>query len=215
MKKLLIFDLDGTLLDSLEDLADSANHVLASHGFPIHPVDAYRYFVGDGMPTLIRRILPEGQKEGEIFDTCLREFKAYYDIHMYDKTTVYPGVKEVLEELQRRGIKIAVATNKAQFAVAPLMTDYFPTITFSALIGQREGVPVKPDPQIVNDILAASNCTQEETFYLGDTAVDMQTAHRAGIEAIGLLWGYRTREELEGEHAEYIIAAPHEILDLL
>ena len=215
MKKLLIFDLDGTLLDSLEDLADSANHVLASHGFPTHPVDAYRYFVGDGMPTLIRRILPEGQKEGEMFDFCLQEFKAYYDIHMYDKTTVYPGVKEVLEELQRRGIRIAVATNKAQFAVAPLMADFFPSITFAALIGQRRGIPVKPDPQVVYDILAITGNKPEETLYLGDTAVDMQTAHRAGIEAVGLLWGYRTREELEGEQAEHIIAAPHEIIDLL
>ena len=215
MKKLLIFDLDGTLLDSLVDLADSANHILTRHGFPAHPVDAYRYFVGDGMPTLIRRILPDGYKTGQMHETCLQEFKAYYSIHMYDKTTVYPGVTEVLEELQRRGIKIAMATNKVQTAVSPLMTDYFPMIQFSALIGQREGVPVKPDPQVVYDILAETGCSQEETLYLGDTNVDMMTAHRAGVEAVGVLWGYRTREELEGEHAEYIISTPNEILELI
>lgn len=215
MKKLLIFDLDGTLINSLEDLADSANHVLANHNFPTHPVDAYRYFVGNGMPTLIRRILPDGYKQGNVFETCLQEFKVHYNIHMYDKTTVYAGLTEVLEALQRRGIKMAVATNKAQFAVAPLMADFFPTITFSALIGQREGVPVKPDPQVVYDILAVTGCAPEEALYLGDTGVDMLTAHRAGIEAVGLLWGYRTREELEGEHAEHIISQPKEILQLI
>ena len=134
---------------------------------------------------------------------------------MYDKTTVYPGVTEVLEELQQRGIQLAVATNKVHSAVTPLMTDFFPTIRFAALIGQREGIPVKPDPQVVFDILETTGCTPQETLYLGDTGVDMMTAHRAGLEAVGLLWGYRTREELEGEHAEYIISRPEEILDLI
>lgn len=211
MIKLLIFDLDGTLLNTLDDIADAANHILEKHHFPTHPVDAYRYFVGNGMPTLVKRILPEDQREGEIYDTCLKEFLAYYAQHMYDKTHVYADMTAVLERVQAKGIKIAVATNKVHHAVAPLMERFFPTIRFDVLMGQREGVPVKPDPQIVHDILSAVGCTAEETLYFGDTSVDMQTAHNAGLRAVGVLWGYRLRAELEQENAEYIIHSPKEI----
>ena len=126
MTKLIIFDLDGTLLNTLEDLADAANHVLAQHGLPTHPVDAYRYFVGNGMPTLIHRILPEGQKEGALYETCFKEFLEYYTLHMHDKTSVYEGLTETLEQLQAKGIKLAVATNKVHTALKPLMDAYFP-----------------------------------------------------------------------------------------
>lgn len=215
MIKLVIFDLDGTLMNTLEDLADAANHVLSSHGFPTHPVPAYCYFVGNGMYDLIRRILPEGEKEGPMFDICFQEFYEYYTAHMHDKTTIYDGLWEVLEELQRRGVKMAVATNKVHEALAPLMAEYFPTIRFSAVFGQRKGVPTKPDPQIVYDILEQTGVSKEDTLYLGDTNVDMITAHRAGLKAVGVLWGYRTREELEGENAEYIISHPSELLMMI
>lgn len=215
MTKLLIFDLDGTLLNTLEDLADSANHVLDFHGFPTHPVDAYRYFVGNGMPTLIHRILPEGQKTGPIYDVCFREFLEYYTIHMHDKTVVYPGLADVLEQLQRRGVKMAVATNKVHSALAPLMANFYPTILWDALFGQREGIPVKPDPHIVYDILAATNCDKSETLYFGDTAVDVDTAHNAGLRAVGVVWGYRPRTELEEARADVIIKNPAEILEVV
>lgn len=211
MIKLLIFDLDGTLLNTLDDIADSANHILEEHHFPTHPVEAYRYFVGNGMPTLVKRILPENQREGEIYNICLKEFLEYYAQHMYDKTHEYADMTAVLERMQAKGIKIAVATNKVHHAVAPLMERFFPTIRFDVLMGQREGVPVKPDPQIVHDILSAVGCTAEETLYFGDTSVDMQTAHNAGLRAVGVLWGYRLRAELEQENAEYIIHSPKEI----
>lgn len=215
MIKLCIFDLDGTLLNTLEDLADASNHVLSAHHFPTHPVDAYRYFVGNGMPTLIRRILPEEHRNDEtIFNTCFTEFLDYYTLHMHDKTTVYEGLSDVLETIQNQGVKLAVATNKVHSALAPLMAGFFPNIRWDALFGQRAGVPVKPDPQIVYDILAATNCTPEEALYFGDTAVDMDTAHRAGLKAVGVLWGYRPRTELEEAHAEIIIEKPKDILCL-
>lgn len=213
--KLIIFDLDGTLLNTLDDLADAANYVLSNHGFPTHPVDAYRYFVGNGMPTLITRILPEGQKEGAIYETCFKEFLEYYTLHMHDKTTIYEGLIDTLEALQSRGIQLAVATNKVQTALAPLMAEYFPTIRWAALFGQRPGVPTKPDPQIVYDILDQTGFQKQETLYLGDTNVDMQTAHGAGLTAVGVLWGYRPRPELEEANAEFIIKHPSEILTLL
>ena len=153
MKKLIVFDLDGTLINSLEDLADSANHVLIQHGFPIHPVDAYRYFVGDGVRKLIERILPEEERTDTRIEQCKAEFVADYKIHMEDKTEVYPGITKLLKELKNRGLKIAVATNKVHVAVEPLMAKYFPGIHFDSLIGQREGIPVKPAEQIMFDIL--------------------------------------------------------------
>lgn len=214
-KKLIIFDLDGTLLNTLEDLADAANYVLAQHGFPTHPIDAYRYFVGNGMPTLIRRIVPEGHKEGAIYDTCFKEFLDYYTIHMHDKTHVYDGLVETLEILQTQGVQLAVATNKVHSALAPLMANFFPTIRWQALFGQRNGVPVKPDPQIVYDILDATGCDKEDTLYLGDTNVDMETAHRAGLQAVGVLWGYRPKSELIESQADFIIETPSELLHLL
>ncbi|MCR4737360.1 MAG: HAD family hydrolase [Bacteroidales bacterium] len=215
MPKLIIFDLDGTLLNTLEDLADAANHILAAHGFPTHPVDAYRYFVGNGMTKLIERILPEGKKTPEFINPCLKEFLAYYTEHMHDKTTVYQGITEVLTQLQDRGVKLSVATNKVHEAVAPLMANLFPTIRWDALFGQRPGVPVKPDPAVVADILTATGCGVEDALYLGDSAVDMETAHRAGVRAVGVLWGYRPRTELENAGADIIIEKPEDLMKLV
>ena len=128
--KLIVFDLDGTLLNSLEDLADSANHVLEQHRFPTHPVDAYRYFVGDGVSKLIERILPLEERNEAQIEQCRQEFVVYYKVHMEDKTSVYNGVTELLNALKKGGLKIAVATNKVHIAVKPLMEKYFPDIRF-------------------------------------------------------------------------------------
>ena len=214
MKKIIVFDLDGTLINSLEDLADSANHVLTQHGFPTHPVDAYRYFVGDGVRKLIERILPEEERTDAQIEQCKAEFVAYYKIHMEDKTSVYPGITELLKALKERGLKIAVATNKVHVAVAPLMAKYFPGIHFDSLIGQREGIPVKPAPQIMFDILKETGCQPSEALHVGDTATDMQLAHNAGVESVGVLWGYRPLEELQEAGADYIIREPKELLGL-
>ena len=214
MKRLIVFDLDGTLINSLEDLADSANHVLEQHGFPTHPVDAYRYFVGDGVRKLIERILPEEERNDLRIEQCRQEFVDYYKIHMEDKTSVYPGVIELLKALKDKGLKIAVATNKVHVAVGPLMAKYFPGIQFDSLIGQREGVPVKPAPQIMYDILAQCGCEPSEAFHVGDTATDMQLAHNAGVTPVGVLWGYRPLEELQEAGAKHIIQHPLDLLEI-
>ena len=213
--KIIVFDLDGTLLNSLEDLADSANWVLEQHGFPTHPVDAYRYFVGDGVRKLIERILPLEERTDARIEQCRQEFVAYYKIHMEDKTSVYEGITELLAELKNRGLKIAVATNKVHVAVAPLMVKYFPNIRFDAMIGQREGVPVKPAPQIMFDILKETGCEPSEALHVGDTATDMQLAHNAGVTPVGVLWGYRPLEELREAGAKFIIEKPEELLGLV
>ena len=213
--RLIVFDLDGTLLNSLEDLADSANWVLEQHGFPTHPVDAYRYFVGDGVRKLIERILPQEERTEARIEQCRQEFVAYYKVHMEDKTSVYEGITELLVELKNRGLKIAVATNKVHVAVAPLMAKYFPNIRFDAMIGQREGVPVKPAPQIMFDILKETGCEPSEALHVGDTATDMQLAHNAGVTPVGVLWGYRPLEELREAGAKFIIEKPEELLGLV
>ena len=215
MTKLIVFDLDGTLINSLEDLADSANWMLMQHGFPTHPVDAYRYFVGDGMRKLIERILPPEERNEKQIERCKAEFIAYYTIHMEDKTVVYPGMIELLKELKDRGLKIAVATNKVHIAVAPLMAKYFPGIRFDSMIGQREGIPVKPHPQIMYDILNDTGCQPSEALHVGDTATDMQLAHSAGVTPVGVLWGYRPLEELQEAGAKFIISRPEELLGLV
>ena len=213
--RLIVFDLDGTLINSLEDLADSANHILTQHGFPRHPVDAYRYFVGDGVRKLIERILPEDERNDAQIEQCRQEFVAYYRIHMEDKTEVYPGMIRLLKALKDKGLKIAVATNKVHVAVAPLMAKYFPNICFDSMFGQRDGVPVKPNPQIMYDILKETGCEPSETLHIGDTATDMQLAHNAGITPVGVLWGYRPLEELQDAGARYIIEHPLDLLEIV
>lgn len=213
--RLIVFDLDGTLLNSLEDLADSANWVLEQHGFPTHPVDAYRYFVGDGVRKLIERILPQEERTEARIEQCRQEFVAYYKVHMEDKTSVYEGITELLVELKNRGLKIAVATNKVHIAVKPLMEKYFPEIRFDSMIGQREGVPVKPAPQIMFDILRETGCEPSEALHVGDTATDMQLAHNAGVTPVGVLWGYRPLKELQEAGAKFIIEKPEELLRLV
>ena len=213
--KLIVFDLDGTLINSLEDLADSANYILTTHGFPTHPVDAYRYFVGDGVRKLIERILPPEERNDTQIEQCRQEFVEYYKIHMEDKTAVYDGITDLLKALKERGVKIAVATNKVHIAVKPLMKKYFPEIQFDSIIGQRDGVPVKPNPQIMYDILKETGCEPAETLHIGDTATDMQLAHNAEVTPVGVLWGYRPLEELQTAGARYIIEHPLELLKII
>ena len=214
MIKLVIFDLDGTLLNSLEDLADSCNYLMRKYGFPEHPLDSYRYFVGDGIHKLVERILPEDRRQPDFVEQVFQEMVAYYDLHKEDKTVPYPGIVETLEALQEQKVMLAVASNKVNKAMMPLMEHYFPTIRFAAVLGQREGIPVKPNPQIVFDILKMAGVSAEEALYVGDTGVDMDTAHGAGMKAVGALWGYRDRQELTEHQAEYIIAQPTELVKL-
>lgn len=215
MIKLVIFDLDGTLLYTLEDLADSCNYLLRKHQLPEHPLDSFRYFVGNGIKKLVERALPEEKRSEAFVESFFQEMIAYYDLHKEDKTRPYPQIVETLEALQQRGIMLGVASNKVNQAMAPLMAHYFPSIRFTSVLGQREGIPIKPDPQIVFDIMETASVSPEETLYVGDTGVDMDTAHGALVKAVGVLWGFRDRKELEGHQAEFIISQPEELLGLV
>lgn len=215
MIKLVIFDLDGTLLYTLEDLADSCNYLLRKHQLPEHPLDSFRYFVGNGIKKLVERALPEEKRTETFIESFFQEMIAYYDLHKEDKTRPYPQIVETLEALQQRGIMLGVASNKVNQAMAPLMAHYFPSIRFASVLGQREGIPIKPNPQIVFDIMEATGVTQEETLYVGDTGVDMDTAHGANVPAVGVLWGFRDRKELKEHQAEFIIENPEELLGLV
>lgn len=197
MKKLVIFDLDGTLLDTIADLAESANHALKELGYPTHPVEVIRTFVGNGINKLLERALPANERTEENVMNLRTYFIPYYDRHNADLSQPYPGIVSLLEQLQAKGTMIAVASNKYQKATVKLVRHYFPTIRFIEVLGQREGINVKPDPTIVSDILKKANVSQEETLYVGDSGVDMQTAINAGVEAIGVTWGFRPRAELE------------------
>lgn len=215
MKKLVIFDLDGTLLNTIADLATATNQALQHYGYPTHEVDAYRFFVGNGINKLFERALPESERTEENILKIRSEFVPYYDIHNADLSRPYPGIAELLEALQQKGVLIAVASNKYQAAARKLVTYYFPNIRFAEVLGQREGVPTKPDPAIVNDILAQTGVKREEVLYVGDSNVDMQTAHNAGVTAVGVSWGFRPRTELEALHPAHIIDKAEELLAFL
>ena len=214
MVKLIIFDLDGTLLNTLDDLADCTNHVLRKHGFHTHPTDAYKYFVGNGVEMLVQRALPKNIPK-ENYTSVFEDFMAYYEIHKSDKTAPYEGIIEILETLQETGILLAVATNKPHDLLPDLLQYYFPTIRWTAVFGNRKGIPIKPHPQIAYDILEVTQMNKIDTLYVGDTAVDMETAQNAGIITVGVLWGFRTKEELEQAHAQYIIDRPDQLRFLL
>ena len=213
-KQLAIFDLDGTLLDTVADLANATNQALRQCGYPTHPTEAYYQFVGNGINKLFYRALPEEARTEENVQRIRSLFLPYYNEHNADDSCPYEGIAQLLSDLQSRGIQIAVASNKYQLATEKLVAHFFPSIHFAAVYGQREGIAIKPDPTIVNDILRDTNITRTHTIYIGDSGVDMQTAHNAGIESIGVTWGFRSEEELIDNGAEHIVHRAEEILSL-
>ena len=215
MKKLVIFDLDGTLLNTIADLANSTNYALKVLGYPIHEPDKYNFMVGNGINKLFERALPDGEKTEENVLRVRQKFVPYYDQHNADKSRPYPGVTELLETLQTAGMQLAVASNKYQAATEKLIAHYFPNIKFTAVFGQREGIPVKPDPIIVKEILQIAKVQEEETLYVGDSGVDMQTAINAGVTSCGVTWGFRPRTELEEFNPDYIVTGAKEIIDII
>lgn len=215
MKKLVIFDLDGTLLDTIADLGEATNHALKQLGYPTHPTDTIRTFVGNGINKLLERALPEHERTEENVLRMRTHFVPFYDEHNADLSRPYPGIVALLEELQRRGIMIAVASNKYQAATEKLVAQYFPTINFVEVLGQREGIAVKPDPTIVFDILKKADVSPEDVLYVGDSGVDMQTAIHAGVDAVGVAWGFRPRTELEGFSPKGIVEKAEELLEYL
>ncbi len=215
MKKLVIFDLDGTLLNTIADLAQSTNHALSELGFPTHDESAYKFMVGNGINKLFERALPEGWKTEENILKVRSLFVPHYDLHNADMSRPYAGIVELLERLQANGILLAVASNKYQSATRKLIAHYFPAIRFVAVYGQREGISPKPDPTIVHDILKDTGVSVEDTLYVGDSAVDMQTALNARVTACGVTWGFRPRTELEALCPKYLVDKAEEIGDIV
>lgn len=215
MKSLIVFDLDGTLLNTIADLAQSTNYVLHKLGFPVHEEAAYNFMVGNGINKLFERALPQGEKTEDNVLRVRKEFLAYYSQHNTDKSRPYPGIPELLQELQNRGRSLAVASNKYHEGTVKLIDFYFPHISFAAVYGQRNGFLPKPDPTIVFDILKQTKFRKEEVLYVGDSGVDMQTAINAGVTSCGVTWGFRPVSELQQFNPDLIVNEPQEILNLI
>lgn len=215
MKSLVIFDLDGTLLNTISDLGEAANYALSKTGYPTHALSSYPFFVGNGVKKLLERVLPEEARTEETVEQLRRLFTEYYNLHMTDHTVPYTGITELLEELQRREIRLAVASNKYDSAVKSLIAHFFPHIKWAAAEGQKPGYPVKPDPSIVFDILGKAPTPKAEVLYVGDSGVDMETARRACVTSCGVTWGFRPESELKKYYAENIVSTPEAILSLV
>lgn len=212
MKTLVIFDLDGTLLNTITDLGKASNYAIQKLGYSPHPMTAYNYMVGNGVRKLLQRAAPDSGPEEQ--EELLTYFRQYYDEHCLDSAKPYPGVPELLKGLQEKGIKIAVATNKYQSAAERLVKHFFPEIEFTCICGNVEDRPVKPDPSIIFSILNESPTPKSQVMMCGDSAVDMETARRACISSVGVTWGFRPATELRRAFADHIVSNPAEIYKL-
>lgn len=214
MKHIVIFDLDGTLLDTIKDLGEAANHALQMAGYPVHSLSSYPFFVGNGVSRLLERVLPEDARSQANVAMLRQYFTEYYDSHCTVHTRPYPGIHGLLLQLTGAGIKVAVASNKYQAAVTALIGHYFPDIPWAAVEGQKDDYPTKPDPSIVFDILSKNPTPKADVLYVGDSGVDMETARRACVASVGVTWGFRPVKELREYYAEHIVNRPSEILQL-
>lgn len=211
--KAVIFDLDGTLVDTLEDLADTMNYCLQALHFPMHNTEDYKMMVGTGSRELCRKALPS--EHSELTDKLLDMNLARYADHYLDKTKPYSGIVELLEELKLRALHLAVLSNKPDDFVKLISRQLFGPDCFEIVMGQRDGLPCKPDPAGVLEILEQMQVAPDKALYLGDSGSDMTTAIAAGTGAVGVSWGFRDRSELLAAGANYIIDKPNELLELL
>ena len=196
--KLVIFDLDGTLLDTIDDLGAAVNHAMRLRGFPLHSRDEYMRMVGHGARNLMRQALPEGHKDDDMVEAAYNDFKAYYTDHIDVHTQPFPGIQDLMTTLHRKGIMLAVASNKFQEGTEHLIKEFFPDIPFVAVLGNRPGFPYKPSPEIVEEVLNKAGVQREEAVMVGDSDTDMETAANGGIEGIAVGWGYRNMNGIPG-----------------
>lgn len=213
MKHAVIFDLDGTLLNTLGDLRAATNHALEVRGLPPHSMEEIRQFIGNGIRLLICRAMPEGTPEAEI-DAALDDFKAYYAAHIHDRTVPYDGIPQLLTALRKRGIKVAVLSNKIDSASQQLIEYFFPGKT-DVVFGEHVGVPRKPDPTSCRMVMQQLGVQPEQVLYVGDSGTDMQTAKNAGLYAVGVTWGFRSKEVLLEHGADILVHRPEQILQIL
>jgi len=211
----IVFDLDGTLLNTLDDLADANNQALTELGFPTHPVESYKYHIGNGVRLLLERTLPEDHRDDAMIEKGIAMMKQAYDKCWDNKTRPYAGIAEMLDELTRRGIRMAILSNKphayTRIIVDKLLADW----DFEEVWGVSDAVAPKPDPAGINSLVDTLGVAPENTLYLGDTATDMETAKVANLFAVGVLWGFRTADELTSNGADVLLGQPSELLDVL
>jgi len=211
--KAVLFDLDGTLLDTLADLGNAANRVLEHNGFPTHELEAYRYFVGYGMRNLMVRALPETEQEDEVVvDRYFADMQEDYGRNWKVDTDLYPGIADMLDGLQARQVRMAILSNKPDDFTRLCVADYLSRWSFDQVAGERPPMPRKPDPAGALAVAGAMGLTPAEFCYLGDSAVDIQTAGAAGMYAAGALWGFRTREEMENAGSRTCLEKPADLL---
>lgn len=210
MVKAVIFDLDGTLLDTIEDLANACNYSLSTLGYEVYKIDEYKRFIGNGRYKLIERILPEGSKKGDSFNRALALFDQYYGEHMVDMTRPYEGIIDLLDCLIEKGIKLTIVSNKPHEFTTEVVEKYFGN-SFEIVYGQREGCPVKPDPRTIFEVIDRIEVDLQNCVYVGDSDVDIKTARNAGIKSIGVAWGFRGQGELEEAGADFIATSVKEL----
>lgn len=211
----VLFDLDGTLLDTIEDLGDSMNTVLNRYGFPVHNLERYKYFVGDGIENMVKRALPDGEQNEELIKKCVGSMREEYDIHFADKTHPYEGIPELLDSLTDIGIKMTILSNKPDDFTNKMVDKLLSEWHFDMVAGERASIPRKPDPAAAIEITKILGLLPAEFLYLGDTATDMKTATSAGMYPVGALWGFRTADELMKSGAKTLIIKPITLLELL
>lgn len=213
--KLVIFDLDGTLLDTREDLIESIDYALKKSGYQQQAPSVYLSLIGKGIKAVIEHILPEATRTKVEINRVKDQFESYYAAHMMKLTKPYPGITELLTELRHRGVVLAVVSNKAQQEARELIRHYFESGTFDVILGQREGEPMKPNPAIVNEILVTTGMNKNDTLYVGDSTVDIETAKKAGVLSVAVTWGFFSRQELEKGGAGHVVDEPDEVLKLI
>ncbi|MDP4152378.1 MAG: HAD-IIIA family hydrolase [Bacillota bacterium] len=212
--KLCVFDLDGTLMDSLEDLANSVNYSLKQNGFPEHDLNKYKYFVGNGIKMLLHRALGKYDTP-EAFFKVADIFYPYYDEHYADKTRPYEGIKELTEKLKSQGLMLAVLSNKADEFAKGIIDEFFAANSFSVVLGTTAEFKPKPDPSSLLHIMKTLSVSPQETLYVGDSNIDIFTAHNAGVKAVGAEWGFRGRSELIEAGADFLAEKPVDILKVI
>ena len=214
-QKLAIFDLDGTLLDTIGDLAEACNYMLSLRGLGSHTREESAKMVGNGILNLVKRALPEDKRTDKYVAAARADFLDFYTANIDRYTHPYDGIREVLHSLQDEDWSLAVASNKFDEGTQKLVHTIFPEVTFKAIYGNKEGFPLKPDAALLQLIMDKCNAITETTVMIGDSGVDIQTAKNAGVRSIGCSWGFRPRTELEEYHADYIVDTPADILQVL
>jgi len=211
----VLFDLDGTLLDTVDDIGDAANRVLSNRGFPIHPISTYYQFIGEGVKVLFTRALPKEERSEDLINTCLKEFVEDYRRNYDVKSKPYDGIPEMLNALSERNLKLAILSNKPDPLTKDCATSLLSNWDFGVVFGQRDSVPRKPNPQAALEIAEKLTISPSNFIYLGDTAIDMKTAVSAGMFPVGVAWGFRPVKELKENGARVIIDKPIQLLDLI